>query len=408
MIYDVIVIGGGPSGMSAALAASDNNANVLLLERDIKLGGILNQCIHNGFGLHYFGEELTGPEYAEKIANQVLKNKKITVFTETFVNKVTENSVEYINSTGKHTAKAKAIVLSMGCREKTAGSIALAGSRPAGVFTAGLVQKMINHYGKIPGKRAVILGSGDIGLIMCRRLIYEGVKVEVVLEIMNTSSGLARNIQQCVKDYSVPLLFNHTITRIIGKDRVEGVYYAQVDKNLKPIKSTEKFIKCDTVLLSVGLVPENDLVANQIHFDAKTKGAVVNEYRQTSTQSIFASGNVLHIHDLADNATIEGAIAGKNAALYSKGKLPLLPTKSIVAGENISYTIPQLVTEKPEKFTIYFRLTNKVENKNILVWDGNKVIAKKFIRAANPGEMQEIEVDPKVVNENLFVTIKEM
>ena len=340
MIYDVVVIGGGPSGMSAALEASKNNSKVLLIERDYKLGGILNQCIHNGFGLHYFGEELTGPEYATKLAKQVEKDKNIEILTSTFVTKISDNTINFINSNGNFQIKTKAIVLAMGCREKTAGSISLAGSRPAGIYTAGLAQKMINHYGKIPGKTAVILGSGDIGLIMCRRLLFEGVEVKAVLEIMDKSAGLARNIQQCVKDFAVPLLFSHTITRVVGKDRVEGVYFAQVDENLKPIKSTEKFIKCDTVLLSVGLVPENDLVDGQIEMDKKTKSAVVDENRQTSKPNLFESGNVLHIHDLADSATIEGTIAGRGAALFAQGKLTKQTKKPILADENISYTIP--------------------------------------------------------------------
>ena len=380
----------------------------MLLERDVELGGILNQCIHNGFGLHYFGEELTGPEYAFKLSKKVKNDKNITTLVETFVTKIDKNFVEFSNKSGAFKVQSKAVVLAAGCRERTAGAIALAGNRPSGVYTAGLAQKMINHYGKIPGKSAVILGSGDIGLIMCRRLLFEGVEVKAVIELMKTSAGLARNIQQCVKDFNVPLLFSHTITRVVGEDKVEGVYYAKVDENLKPIPSTEKFIKCDTVLLSVGLIPENDLLDGQIEMDKKTRSAVVDENRQTSLEGVFVSGNVLHIHDLADNATIEGDIAGKSAAKFAKGLLKPSITKPVIAGEGVSYTIPQKVSENPQKFKIYFRAKTSLRNKWILVKDGETLVAKKFVQAVNPGEMQEIDVDAKKIKTELLVSLGEV
>lgn len=408
MKIDVVVVGGGPSGMQAALSASLEGSKVLLVERDSELGGILNQCIHNGFGLHYFGEELTGPEYAFKLSKKVKSDKNITILLETFVTKIDGKRVELKNKKGVFVAQAKAIVLASGCRERTAGAINLVGNRPSGVYTAGLAQKMINHYGKVPGKSAVILGSGDIGLIMCRRLLFEGVDVKAVLELMPTSAGLARNIQQCVKDFNVPLLFSHTITRVVGEDKLEGIYYAKVDENLKPILSTEKFVKCDTLLLSVGLIPENDLLEGQIQMDSKTRSALVDENRQTSLEGVFASGNVLHIHDLADNATIEGGIAGKSAALFAKNKLNKSETKPVVAGEGVSYTIPQVVSKNPQPFKIYFRVRQLVRNKWILVKDAETLVAKKFVQAGNPGEMLEIEISVSKVQSGLNVSIGEV
>ena len=290
------------------------------LYRDGKLGGILNQCIHNGFGLKMFGEELTGPEYALKLSEKV-KQENIETLTDAFVTKIDDNTVSFVCSQGAFDVQAKSVVLASGCRERTAGEISLCGPRVAGIYTAGLVQKMINHYGKVPGRKAVILGSGDIGLIMARRLTFSGVKVECVLELMPASSGLKRNITQCLNDFNIPLILSYTVTRTVGKQRLEGVFIAPVDENLKPILSQEKFIECDTLLLSVGLIPENILISDKIQIDPKTKSALVDENRQTSIDYIFTSGNVLHIHDLADNATIEGEIAGNGAGLFAKNKL---------------------------------------------------------------------------------------
>lgn len=391
--YDVVVIGGGPSGMAASLSAKKLCEKVLLLERDDKLGGILNQCIHNGFGLKIFDEELTGPEYAYRFAQKVY-NSGVEVVTSAFATKVQNDSVEYICEKGAFKVSAKAIVLASGCRERTAGEISLKGDRVSGIYTAGLVQKMINHYGKIPGKKAVILGSGDIGLIMARRLAFSGVKVMCVLELMKESSGLKRNITQCLNDFNIPLLTSHTITRVVGKDRVEGVYYAPVDNNLKPIIEQEKFVECDTVLLSVGLVPENILVNNLIEIDNKTKSAIVDEYRQTSQSGIFTSGNVLHIHDLADNACIEGEIAGESAGLFASGKLETTNKKfDILFDKNISYCVPQIFNNTQGKFKIYFRVKNKFVKTKVIAKCGEKIVGSKFFMALSPGEMCEIEVE---------------
>ena len=368
MEFDVVVIGGGPSGMSASLESANLKVKTLLIERDKMLGGILNQCIHNGFGLSYFKEELTGPEYAKKLADKVRENN-IEVLLESFVSEIDEKkkTIKVFSPKGILEIKYKALVLATGCRERSAGAINLAGNRPSGVYSAGMVQKMINHYGKIPGEEAVILGSGDIGLVMARRLTLEGVKVKGVFEIMKNSSGLARNIRQCIEDFEIPIMFSHTISRVVGKEKVEGIYYAEVDENLKPIKETEKFLKCDTVLLSVGLIPENNMLENKIEMDNKTKSAIVNEYRQTSIENIFASGNVLHIHDLADNATIEGQIAGRSAGLYVLNELEKQDSIKVEFTSDISYTIPQRVSKKPAEFKIFFRVKNKVEMKKLLV-----------------------------------------
>lgn len=408
MKYDVVVVGGGPSGMMAGISAFETGAKTLIIERDVRLGGILNQCIHNGFGLSYFKEELTGPEYASKLA-KLVEEKDIDVLLSSFVSEINEkeNTVKVITQNGVKVIEYKSLVLASGSRERTAGGISLLGTRPSGVYTAGLVQKMVNHYGKLPGKEVVILGSGDIGLIMARRLTLEGAKVKAVLEIMKNSSGLARNIRQCLEDFEIPLLYSHTITRVMGDKKVEGVYFAKVDENLKPIKESEEYMSCDTVLLSVGLIPENDLLENKIEIDRKTKSAVVDENRQTSIENIFTSGNVLHIHDLADNASIEGKIAGQSAGLYSKGKLEFGEKVKLEVGNGISYTIPQLVNKSAKNFTIYFRVKNKVEMKKLLLKSGDEVLASKFLRAVNPGEMQELCVNlDRPLDNNLLLEIE--
>lgn len=400
MMYDVVVIGGGPSGMAAALKASELCQNVLLIEREDRLGGILNQCIHNGFGLKIFKEELTGVEYAQKLAEKVFKSN-VKVLLQTFATRIEKNEVEIINENGVKIIQASSIVFAGGCRERSAGGISLPGNRVAGIYTAGLVQKMINYYGKIPGKKAIILGSGDIGLIMARRLTLQGVKVECVLEIMSSSSGLKRNIIQCLNDFNIPIYLSHTVKRVVGKERIEGVYISKVDNDFNFI-GDEKFIECDCLLLSVGLIPETELISDLLKLSPTSKGAIVNEYRQTTCSSIFSSGNVLHIHDLADNATIEGEIAGQGAALYALKKLKTVKTYDIKFGEEISYCIPQKYTATDGKFLIYFRTKNRIDRKKIVVKDENgNFISQKFYLAVLPGEMQEIEVDKT----NLFGNI---
>ena len=323
MRADVVVIGGGPAGMSAAIAAKEAGAEeVVIIEREPRLSGILQQCIHNGFGLHKFKEELTGPEYGQRY-EEMVSRLGITVFTDTMAVDITpERVVTAVNKErGYFAINAGAVVLAMGCREKSRGALSIPGTRPAGVFTAGTAQKLVNIKGYMPGKKIVILGSGDIGLIMARRMTLEGAEVKAVCEIMEDSGGLTRNIVQCLKDFDIPLLLRHTVVEIHGKKRVEGVTVARVDENLKPIPGTEEYIECDTLMLSVGLIPENELSKKAgVEIDPKTRGPVVDENRQTKVPGIFACGNVVKVHELVDFVSDEGEIAGRGAALYAQGK----------------------------------------------------------------------------------------
>ena len=387
---DCLIIGGGPAGMSAALSAAENGAKVVIVERDSTLGGILNQCIHNGFGLHYFKEELTGPEFAHRFKEMVEKNKNITVFTNTLVTKIGEKKVEVMGTLGVETIVAKAVVLAMGCRERTAGNISLCGTRPSGIVTAGVAQKMVNIDGKMIGKDVVILGSGDIGLIMARRLTLEGAKVHAVLEINKTSSGLRRNIMQCLEDFNIPLLYSTTIFEVVGKDRVEGVYYGQVDENFNPIEKTRKFQKCDTVILSVGLIPEMQM-ASFVKTNPVTSGAIVNEFYQTDKPWLFSCGNILHVHDLVDNVALEAKQAGKCAALYAQGKLPKVSKEiSIKAGAGFSYVVPSKICEGAGQVEVKFRLKEKVVKKTLTAKCGSNILGKRFVLAGVPGEMMNL------------------
>ena len=403
MKTDVVVIGGGPSGMAGALKAYSVGAKVILIDAETRLGGILNQCIHNGFGLKHFKEELTGPEYALRLASEIEKTN-IKVMLNSYVTKLQQGIVEVITPTGKVKIECKSILLSTGARERTAGEIFLKGKRLAGILTAGTAQKMINFYGKLPGKKVVILGSGDIGLIMARRLTLENVKVQAVLELMPYSSGLRRNITQCIEDFNIPLKFSHTITKVVGNDRVEGVFYAKVDENNIPIKETEKFLECDAVLLSVGLISENTLLPKEVE---KQKFVLVDDERQTSIKGIFVSGNVLHIHDLADNATEEGEIAGEYAGLYALNKTQAYEKVKVKNSQNISYCIPQRLNKKSQgKTTIYLRANANFLRKSIVVKCGEEIIAKKFCVGITTGEMQEIEVEFEKVKADLLVEIE--
>lgn len=409
--FDIVIIGGGPAGMAAAVKAYEEGIkNIVILERDKSLGGILQQCIHNGFGLHKFKEELTGPEYALKYENKV-KELNIPYMLETMVIDISKNkTITATNSDrGIFYIKAKAIILAMGCRERSRGALNIAGTRPSGIYSAGTAQKFVNMKGYLPGKNAVILGSGDIGLIMARRLTLEGAKVHAVCEIMPYSGGLARNIQQCLNDFNIPLKLSHTVIEIHGKERLEGVTIAKVDKNRKPILETGEFIPCDTLLLSVGLIPENELSKSVgIELSNITSGAVVDQNRQTSVKGIFACGNVLHVHDLVDYVSDEAEIAGKSAAKYVKNNDKDEKSKiQIITDGKIRYSVPQYIT-KTDDTKIYFRVNDIYKNVKINIRTKDKIKSLKKQKLV-PGEMETIEIGKDFLNsENIFIELEEV
>lgn len=399
-VYDIVIIGGGPAGMAAAVAAKKQGIErILILERDRELGGILNQCIHNGFGLHTFQEELTGPEYADRFIGQV-KLYNIEYKLNTMVMEVSRDKrVTAMNrEEGMFEIQAKAIILAMGCRERSRGALNIPGYRPAGIYSAGTAQRLVNMEGFLPGREVVILGSGDIGLIMARRMTLEGAKVKVVAELMPYSGGLKRNIVQCLDDYKIPLKLSHTVIDIKGKERVEGVTLAEVDENRRPIKGTEEFYSCDTLLLSVGLIPENEISgAMGVELNPVTSGPKVNERLETSIEGVFACGNVLHVHDLVDFVSEEAAAAGKNAAMYVQEgesaseqgrKIKLRPL------EGVRYTVPETINpmRMDEKLTVRFRVGNVYQNCYISVYFDEERVLHRKRQIVAPGEMEEIKL----------------
>lgn len=415
--YDLVIIGGGPAGLAVALEARRNTVkDILLLERDKYLGGILPQCIHNGFGVQYFKEELTGPEYAERFIAK-LNDSQIDVKTETMVIKVTPDKriIAMNRNDGLLHIQAKAVVLAMGCRERTREAIAIPGNRPAGIFTAGTAQRYINIEGYIPGREVVVLGSGDIGMIMARRMTLEGARVKAVLEIMPFATGLIRNRVQCLDDFNISLKFNHTITRIEGERRVKRVTVAQVDKNLQAIPGTEEEISCDTILLSVGLIPENELTREAgIKLDPVTRGPIVNEGRETEIEGIFACGNVLHVHDLADFVSEEGEIVGRAVGGYLKRDRKFRSQSvKMVPGDNIAYVVPQhidFIVPGRKKTKIFMRVKKPAEKIRIVFKDDKGEMPASYKKAiVTPGEMVSVYL-PEVLLEdklkNITISVK--
>lgn len=414
--YDLAVVGGGPAGMAAALKAREEGIEkIIILERADTLGGILEQCIHTGFGLHYFGEELSGPEYAGRFIKKVSETD-IDVKVDTMVLDISDDNVVTAcnKEDGLLTIKAKAIVLAMGCRERPRGALSIAGCRASGIMTAGTAQKYVNIDGYMPGKTVVILGSGDIGLIMARRMTLEGAKVKAVCELMPYSGGLTRNIVQCLEDFDIPLRLSCTVVSTHGKDRLEGVTVANVDEHLKPIPGTEEYIPCDTLMLSVGLIPENELSKNAgIELDRITNGPSVDEYRETLHKGVFACGNVLQVHDLVDYVTEESQIAGEGAAKFIKGEKKSGDYINTQGTNGVRYIVPQRVNKETDKdVKLYFRVGQVFKNVKLVVKCGDEVIMSKNKKKMTPGEMENVLIKLDTVkslpaDSTLTVTIEE-
>ena len=399
--YDIVIIGGGPAGLAAAVSARKNGVeSILILERDRELGGILNQCIHNGFGLHTFKEELTGPEYADRFIRQV-KELCIEYKLHTMVMNISSSKIitAMNREEGLFDIQAKAVILAMGCRERPRGALNIPGYRPAGIFSAGTAQRLVNIEGYLPGREIVILGSGDIGLIMARRMTLEGARVKVVAELMPYSGGLKRNIVQCLDDYGIPLKLSHTVVDIKGKERLESVTLAEVGADRKPIPGTEEEYSCDTLLLSVGLIPENELSRDMgVTINPVTSGPKVNESLETNIEGVFACGNVLHVHDLVDFVSEEAGAAGRNAACYVKAgeKRSGTETADIVleAVEGVRYTVPETINiaRMDEELTVRFRVGNVYKNCYISVYFDEVRMLHKKRQIMAPGEMEDVRI----------------
>lgn len=398
--FDVAVIGGGPAGMAAALAAESQGARVILIERENRLGGILKQCIHDGFGLIRFKKKMAGPEYALSFIEEI-KKSSIKVNLLTFVTKLTKKEegfeITLVNNEGISFVEVKALVLSTGCRERTARQIAIHGTRPAGVFTAGTAQYYTNILGQLPTKKCIILGSGDIGLIMARRLTLEGAKVLGVYEAKSSPSGLRRNISQCVYDFNIPLYTSHTVTRVFGQERLTGVEISKVDEKMQPIKETEQFLECDSLILSVGLIPENELAETlNIPLDPKSKGPIADQNYMTLEEGIFTCGNAMHVNDLVDYVSESGEVAGRAAAEFSRGKRKIV---GLNCGENILYGVPQVLNLEnlKDKTVMFFRADKDMGPSELILTVDEKEVFRKKYRVLRPPEMEKIQVDFKGV-----------
>ncbi len=414
---DVVIVGCGPAGLAAAIAARKNNArSVLIVERDAYSGGILQQCIHPGFGLKYFNEELTGPEYAQRFIDEVVENN-VEILFDTMAIHIDKNVLTCINTQGVLKINAGAIILAMGCRERTRANLFIPGSRPAGIYTAGTAQRLMNIQGHKVGKEVTILGSGDIGMIMARRMTLEGATVKAVVEIMPFLTGLTRNKVQCLDDFEIPLLLSHTIVDITGVERVESVTVAPIGPDNNPLLEKSQTISCDTLLLSVGLIPENELSkTGEVPLVPATKGASVNQFMQTLKPNIFACGNVLHVNDLVDNVSKEGEIAGKYAALFSRGelqgdtevsKLQAVPEVPTLPGENVNYICPQRVAKTgSENIDLFFRVKKPDQDVILTAFSGDTELARRKVIAASPGEMESLTIKKEMlknIGENIIV-----